>query len=70
MPIIIIIIIIINYYYYYYYYHPNKNMIDKKSFEFGRPRLKRWKNFGRSWSRGMGGLQIEQFSMTLYVYRP
>ena len=27
------------------------------SFEIGRPRSRVWKNMGRSWSKGVGGLE-------------
>ena len=27
------------------------------SFEIGRPRSTGWKNFGRRWTRGVGGLE-------------
>ena len=27
------------------------------SFEIGRPRSKKWKNFGYRWTRGVGGLE-------------
>ena len=38
------------------------------SFEIGRPRSRRWKNFESRWTRGVGVLKIEQFSWTSYVY--
>ena len=40
------------------------------SFETGRARSREWKNFGRRWTRGVGVLDIGQFSWTSYVYHP
>ena len=44
---------------------------ERDSLEIGHSRSIGWMNFGRKWTRGMGGcLKIGQFSWTLYVYYP
>ena len=44
---------------------------ERDSLEIGHSRSIGWMNFGRKWTRGLGGcLKIGQFSWTLYVYYP